>query len=75
MIDGGAPYISLAQSEFEQAAISLQKVAHEAAEKAAYYVALAQAMQDAYRQALANAGHEQDGAVAKAPVGQTPDMK
>lgn len=49
MIDGGAPYISLAQAEFEELAIYYQKVAHDAAERAARYVALAQVMQEVYR--------------------------
>lgn len=53
MIDGGAPQISLAQAEFEQTAIFWQRAANEAAEKAAYYVALAQAMRETYRHTLA----------------------
>lgn len=53
MIDGGAPQISLAQAEFESLAVHWQQAAHEAAERAAYYVALAQAMAAAYRHTLA----------------------
>lgn len=58
MIDHGAPQISLAQAEFEQAAREWQDRAAAAFASAARYTALASALGEAYRDAIARSIEE-----------------